>query len=87
MECQPGLGGLICPTCFVARAYAKGLTRCVWYLAPMPHGMDPKVPLEGRVTPTYHRFVGKPAELFRQWYACHLNSAGRWAHWPPEGGK
>ena len=86
MECVPGIrtGGIICPTCFVRRAYAKGITQYVWYLVPKPHGMDPKVPLEGRVTPTYHHFTGLPTELLRQWYACFLNPSGQWASWPPK---
>ena len=78
MECEPGAGGLLCPTCFVARAYAKGLHDAVWYVVPKPRHFDPRVPLEGRVTPTYHRFIGEPAELFRQWYAGFVNCSGAW---------
>jgi hypothetical protein len=40
MEPVPGIstGGILCPTCFVIRSYAKGITRCVWYLLPVPKG-------------------------------------------------
>jgi hypothetical protein len=45
--------------------------------------MDPEVPLRGRVTPTYHRFVGEPTELLRQWYASYQDCSGDWARWTP----
>lgn len=84
MECEPGCGGVVCPTCFVKRAYAKGITRHIWHLVPTPPSMDPEVPPQGRVTPTYRRFIGPPAELLRQWFANYLDCTGRWAQWPPK---
>jgi hypothetical protein len=83
MECEPGCGGLVCVTCFVKRAYAKGVRRYVWELVPRPPGMDVRMPLEGRVTPTNHRFTGKPKQLLRQWYARYLDCVGKWRRWPP----
>lgn len=77
---------MLCPSCFARRCYDAGLTDLVWYLVPIPRHLDPKLPVEGRVTPTYHRFVGEPAELFRQWYAGFVNCSGKWEHVPSDGG-
>jgi len=84
MRCEPGAGGIICAKCFVKRAYAKGLTDYSWALVPKPPGMDVEMPLRGRVTPRYHRFVGEPPELVRQWYASYLNCQGEWDSWIPD---
>lgn len=84
MECKPGHGGLVCPTCFVKRAYAKGITRYIWDLIPRPPDMDVEMPLRGRVTPTYHDFTGEPMELLRQWYAGYVDCTGEWARWDPD---
>jgi hypothetical protein len=84
MECVPGTGGVVCATCFVKRAYAKGITQYIWELVPRPPGMDVEMPLRGRVTPTYYRFTGEPTELLRQWYANYLDCLGRWKCWPRE---
>jgi hypothetical protein len=78
MECEPGQGGLLCVTCFVAYAHARGITDCMWFIVPVPKHLDTQVPIRGRVTPTYHRFVGEPSELFRQWYAGFVNNSGVW---------
>jgi len=58
MECRPGAGAVICATCFVKRAYSKGVTRYIWQLVPIAPGMNVEMPLRGRVTPTNHRFTG-----------------------------
>lgn len=87
MGCEPGAGGIICAQCFTIRCHAKGIGRGLglgWYLVPKPNGMDPAVPLQGRVTPTYHRFVGEPDELVGQWYASYQDCEGRWKRWPPD---
>jgi hypothetical protein len=82
----PGVstGGILCPQCFVRRAWDKGLTDVNWSLVPIPKGFSVKVPLRGRVVPTYHYFEGVPRELLRQWYATFIGTDGRWKTWPEE---
>lgn len=83
MDCQPGVstGGIKCPQCFVRHAWDKGLIEVNWSLIPIPKGFGAKVPLEGRVVPTYHYYKGEPRELMRQWYASFIGTDGHWHEW------
>jgi hypothetical protein len=86
MDTKPGVstGGIKCPQCFVRRAWDKGLTDVNWELVPVPKGFSAKVPLEGRVVPTYTDYSGEPRELLRQWYATFIGTDGRWKVWREE---
>ena len=77
---SPGVstGGILCPACFVRRAWGMGLQRVNWALVPIPKGFCPKVPLDGRVVPTAHYFRGNPTELMGQWYASFVGTDGKW---------
>lgn len=77
-------GGILCPQCFVARAWDLGLTNVNWALIPIPKGFCPDVPLRGRVVPLYHYFTGDPPELMRQWYAAFVDTLGHWKMWSGE---
>jgi hypothetical protein len=83
MDTEPGVstGGIKCPQCFVRRAWDKGLTDVNWELVPVPKGFCAKVPLGGRVVPTYHYYEGEPRELLRQWYTTFIGTDGRWKVW------
>jgi len=75
MECEPGSGGVVCATCFVVRAHAKGLglgNGLAWLVAPVPAGFDTKMPLEGRVRMSRvpWNFGGGPVMLRRRPPRC-----------------
>lgn len=83
MDCglDGSTGGVRCPLCFVRRAWDKGLTDVNWELVPIPKGFGARMPLEGRVVPTYHYYTGEPRELMRQWYASFIGTDGHWHQW------
>lgn len=83
VECIGGGGGLLCPTCFVKRAYAKGVDRYMWLLMPVPYNLNVEGPPVGAVLTPHRQFTGQPLDLLDEWYAGYVNNSGAWDHWHP----